>query len=303
MLQIFKTPNYNFTGRRYIFFILSASLVLITIVAFIVGKGFKYSVDFTGGTLLEIRFSKPVRISTVRAIFRNLQSGALSIQEFGEGTDFIIRFESPQEFVSQESLGSKVIDLLNRELPENSAEIVRIEMVGPRIGKELQRNALIAVLIGLLGILVYVTIRFDFRFGTAAVIALVHDVLVTIGFIIITQTEVSIPIIAALLTIVGYSVNNSIVISDRVRENLRKIHRISFETIVNQSINDTLSRTILTAGTTFVVAIILYLLGAATIKDFAKVISFGVVVGTYSSIYLCGPLVVEWERYFPKRVR
>ncbi|MEO0072419.1 MAG: protein translocase subunit SecF [candidate division WOR-3 bacterium] len=303
MLQIFKSPNYNFTTRRSIFFVISAALMVISIISFVVNRGFKYSVDFTGGTLIEVRFLRPVAISTLRTIFKNFQTGNVSIQQFGEGTDFIVRFESPSEFVSQESLGSKVLELLNQELTDNPAEIVRIEMVGPRIGKELQRNAIIAVLIGLLGILIYVTIRFDFRFGTAAVIALIHDVTLTMGFILITRTEVSIPIIAALLTIVGYSVNNSIVISDRVRENLRKIHRISFESIVNQSINDTLSRTILTASTTFMVAFILYLLGAAAIKDFAKVISFGVVVGTYSSIYICGPLVVEWEKYFPKRIR
>jgi preprotein translocase subunit SecF len=302
MLQILKSPNYNITNRRYMFFVFSAIIIFMSILGMLV-KGFRYSVDFTGGALVELQFTSPVAISTLRGIFQNTPLGNVSIQQFGENTDFIVRFESSSEEVNQENLSSAILQLLFEKLPDNPAQVVRIEMVGPRIGKELQRNAIIAVLIGLVGILIYVTIRFDFRFGTAAVLALVHDVLITLGFIVLTRIEISIPVIAALLTIVGYSVNNSIVISDRVRENLRKLHRLSFDALVNRSINETLSRTILTALTTFTVSFILYLLGAATIKDFALIISFGVVVGTYSSIYICGPLVVQWERYFPKRVR
>jgi preprotein translocase subunit SecF len=204
---------------------------------------------------------------------------------------------------SPESTANRVVSAIQREIPNNNVQLSRIEIVGPRIGKELQKNAAIAVLIGMMLILIYVTIRFDFRFGTAAVIALIHDVICAVGFISLTNTEISIPIIAALLTIIGYSVNNSIVISDRVRENLRKMLKDSVPDIINVSINQTLARTILTAFTTLIVAVTLWLLGAASIKDFAKVISFGILIGTYSAIFIGAPLVAEWEKRFPSRRR
>lgn len=302
MLQIFKDTKYNIVGRRNIAFIISAILIIITIISLVVLGGLKYGVDFTGGTLLEIRFQTPITTEMLRSAFRNLSVGNVSIQQFGEGYDFIVRFEA-QMSGATEDVSAKITQLLQSQIPNNPAEIVRVEMVGPRIGKELQRNALIAVLIGLVGILIYVSIRFDFRFGTAAVIALAHDVFTSIGFICLTRTEVSIPIIAALLTIIGYSVNNSIVISDRIRENRKKMLKENFFNIINISINQTLARTILTAVTTFVVSLCLWLLGAASIRDFAKVISFGIVIGTYSSIFICAPLVAEWEKRFPAHRR
>lgn len=302
MLQIFKDTKYNIVGRRNIAFIISAILIIITIISLVVLGGLKYGVDFTGGTLLEIRFQTPITTEMLRSAFRNLSVGNVSIQQFGEGYDFIVRFEA-QMSGAAEDVSAKITQLLQSQIPNNPAEIVRVEMVGPRIGKELQRNALIAVLIGLVGILIYVSIRFDFRFGTAAVIALAHDVFTSIGFICLTRTEVSIPIIAALLTIIGYSVNNSIVISDRIRENRKKMLKENFFNIINISINQTLARTILTAVTTFVVSLCLWLLGAASIRDFAKVISFGIVIGTYSSIFICAPLVAEWEKRFPAHRR
>ncbi|MEO0083238.1 MAG: protein translocase subunit SecF [candidate division WOR-3 bacterium] len=302
MLQIFKDTKYNIVGRRNIAFIISAILIIITIISLVVLGGLKYGVDFTGGTLLEIRFQTPITTEMLRSAFRNLSVGNVSIQQFGEGYDFIVRFEE-QMSGATEDVSAKITQLLQSQIPNNPAEIVRVEMVGPRIGKELQRNALIAVLIGLVGILIYVSIRFDFRFGTAAVIALAHDVFTSIGFICLTRTEVSIPIIAALLTIIGYSVNNSIVISDRIRENRKKMLKENFFNIINISINQTLARTILTAVTTFVVSLCLWLLGAASIRDFAKVISFGIVIGTYSSIFICAPLVAEWEKRFPAHRR
>ena len=298
MVQIFKNANYQFINRRYIAFTISAILTLITIISLIVHGGLKNGVDFTGGTLLELRFQTPIRTEVLRSAFRNLAVGNVSIQKFGEGYDFIIRFES-QMAASADSISSQIIQLLQTEIPNNSAELVRIEMVGPRIGKELQKNAIIAVIIGMIGILIYVSIRFDFRFGTAAVIALCHDVFTTIGFISLTKTEMSIPMIAAVLTIIGYSVNNSIVISDRIRENRRKMLKGNFMDIINTSINQTLARTSLTAFTTFVVAFTLWLLGAASIKDFAKVIYFGIIIGTYSAIFIGAPLVAEWEKRFP----
>ncbi|MBS4015728.1 MAG: protein translocase subunit SecF [Candidatus Latescibacteria bacterium] len=303
MLQLFKSTDFNFTGRRYFAFAFSVLLIILTIVSLVVHRGVKYGVDFAGGTLLELKFSSPITTANLRSVFRNFSMGSASIQQFGEGYDFIVRFESEGIAEAAESTSIKVIELLKQAIPDNTPEIVRIEIVGPRIGKELQRNAILAILIGIFGILIYVSIRFDFRLGTAAVIALIQDVLIAIGFISITRTEISIPIIAALLTIVGYSVNNSIVISDRIRENLRKMHKVGFEAIINRSINDTLSRTVLTALSTFVVALMLWIFGAAAIKDFARIISFGIILGTYSTIFIAAPLVVEWEKRFPSRRR
>ncbi|MEO0075562.1 MAG: protein translocase subunit SecF [candidate division WOR-3 bacterium] len=303
MLQIFKSADYNITNKRYFAFGFSALLIVIAIFSIFFHRGVKYGVDFSGGTLLEVKFQKPISTETLRNIFRNFATGNASIQQFGEGYDFIIRFEASGIETSEESTSVKVVEFLNQALVDNPPEVVRVEIVGPRIGKELQRNAVLAILIGIIGILIYVSIRFDFRFGTAAVIALIQDVLTSIGFISITNTEVSIPIIAALLTIVGYSVNNSIVVSDRIRENLRKMHKVSFEAIVNRSINETLARTILTSSTTLIIALMLWIFGAASIKDFARVISFGVIIGTYSSIFIAAPLVVEWEKHFPSRIR
>jgi len=302
MMQIFKNPNYKFIPNRYYGFAFSILLTIITIVSIIAHGGLKYGVDFAGGTLLEIRFEQPINTATLRSAFRNIAVGNVSIQKFGEGYDFIVRFES-QMATSAESTSTQIIGLLNQEIPGNPAQLVRIEMVGPRIGKELQKNAILAILIGMFLILIYVSIRFDFRFGTAAVVALIHDTLTTIGFISITNTEISITTIAALLTLIGYSVNNSIVISDRVRENLRKMLKDSVPDIINISINQVLARTILTAFTTFIVAFMLWLLGAASIKDFAKVISFGIIIGTYSALFVGAPLVAEWEKRFPSRKR
>ncbi|MEO0089466.1 MAG: protein translocase subunit SecF, partial [candidate division WOR-3 bacterium] len=175
------------------------------------------------------------------------------------------------------------------------------EIVGPRVSKELQRITLIALIIGIVGILIYVSFRFNFRFGTAAILALVHDAIISIGFTVITKTTINIPIVAALLTIIGYSVNDSIVVSDRVRENLKKMRKEGFENIANLSINETLSRTVLTALTTLFVSLLIWFLGTADIKDFGKILSVGIITGTYSSIFIVTALVVDWERKYPSR--
>ncbi len=303
MVRIFKDTNIQFINKRYYGFIFSAILTVITIVSLVAHKGLRYGVDFTGGTLLEVNFTQPIRTDELRSAFTKLAVGNVSIQQLAGGYDFMVRFESQGMTQSSDTTSQQVIQMLQSEIPNNQAHLVRIEMVGPRIGKELQRNALISVIIGMILILIYVAIRFDFRFGTAAVIALIHDVFSTIGFVSITNTEFALPIIAVLLTIIGFSVNNSIVIADRVRENKRKMLKDDLNTIINHSINQTLNRTILTSFTVFMVAIILYFLGAASIKDFAKAMSFGVAIGTYSSIFIGAPVVAEFERWVPSKRR
>lgn len=303
MLQIFHEPNYKFISRRHIGFIFSGLLTLITIVSLVAHKGLKYGVDFKGGTLLEVNFTSPIKTDELRNAFKNLAVGNVTIQQLSGGYDFIIRFETQGMSTSVDTTSAQVMQKLQSEIPNNQAQLVRIEMVGPRIGRELQRNAFISVVIGMILILFYVAIRFDFRFGVAAVVALTHDVLSTIGFVSITNTEFSISIIAVLLTIIGFSVNNSIVIADRVRENKRKMLKDDLPAIINHSINQTLSRTVLTSFSVFMVAIILYFLGAASIKDFAKAMSFGILIGTYSSIFIGAPIVAEFEKWVPSKRR
>jgi preprotein translocase subunit SecF len=196
MMRIFKETNFQFINKRHLAFIFSGLLTLITIVTLIAHKGLRYGVDFSGGTLLEVNFTQPIRTDELRNAFKNFAVGNVSIQQLGGGYDFIIRFETQGVMQSADSTSKQVLTMLQKEIPNNQAQLMRIEMVGPRIGKELQRNAFISVLIGMVLILIYVAIRFDFRFGTAAVIALVHDVLSTIGFVSITNTEFSVSIIA-----------------------------------------------------------------------------------------------------------
>lgn len=198
-------------------------------------------------------------------------------------------------------VSSRIIAAVREDYPDNPVTLEREELIGPRIGQELQRRAVYAVLLGMAAILIYISFRFDFRFAVGAVLALFHDVIITLGIFSLLNKEVSIPIIAALLTVVGYSINDSIVLSDRIRENVRTLRREPFDAIVNISINQTLSRTVITSVTTLIVLFALFLFGGAVIHDFAFALLVGVFVGTYSSIFIVAPIVVEWEHFRPAR--
>lgn len=290
MFQIFKSPHYDIIGKRRIAFLFSGTLIIIGIISIFFHHGLKYGIDFTGGTLIQIHVEKPVDIGTLRGFVSNAGIKDAEIQNFGTLGDFLIKYKSQVKV-------SKVKEALEKGVG-TKVEIHRTERVGPRIGKELQRKAVWALLIGLLLMLIYITFRFDFRFGVGAVLALFHDVFITLGFISIFNMDVDITIIAALLTIVGYSINDSIVVSDRIRENLKRLGRKfpidKFVETINRSINETLSRTIITSLTTILVLLTILIFGGPVIFDFAFALTVGVIIGTYSSIFVVAALVVEW---------
>jgi len=318
MLHLFKETNINFIKVRKTFYIISLTLVLLSCVLFVV-RGVKFGVDFTGGSLVQVRFFGPrntVATEQVRAALDKLGAGGASIQKFGESNEFLIRTEKLGTYGGLK-FSDAVLGALRAEFKCDEASLARDpkgalcdsivrrmeSVVGPRMGKELQGKALLAVLLGFLGILIYVTFRFDFRFGTTGVLALFHDLIIVLGVLVLFRREVSIPVIAALLTIVGYDINDTIVVSDRIREDVRKMRKEKFSDVVNAAINKTLSRTVITSLTVFLISLCLLIFGSATIKDFALAMVVGVIFGTYSSIFIVAQLVVEWEKVMPTRTR
>lgn len=300
-MRFIGDTNIPFVQKRRVFFIISGIVMLASIAIIILHGGFNYGVDFTGGSFLQVRFQQPVTTAAVRSALAAVGEGGSTIQRDERG-DFLIRAK-PRETGGGESFATVVGRQFEAAFPGNSFEILREETVGPQISKELQGKVLLAVLIGLVGILMYVSFRFDLRFGTGAVLSLVHDTLITLGLVSLFGREVTITTIAALLTMIGYSVNDTIVVSDRIREDVKKIRKESFPTLVNLAINQVLNRTLVTGVTTLCVTLALLFLGAAAIKDFAFVMTVGIIVGTYSSIFVVANFVVEWETKFPAKRR
>jgi preprotein translocase SecF subunit len=298
MVRIFKNPKIPFIDWRYRAFIISGAIIVIGIISVIAHRGLNYGIDFTGGSLTEIHFDKDISIQDLRTSLSKIGLCEAIIQREKEANyNFLIR--SKETKYKGKGIGKGIIETVAKDYPDNSPKILREEMVGAAISKDLQVKAIWVVLLGMIVILIYVSIRFTFRFGAAAVIALFHDVFITIGVLSLCNREFVSSTIAGLLTIIGYSINDSIVISDRVRENLKLMRGKLFPHIVNQSINDTLSRTIITSITTLVVLLALYFFGGRVLRDFALTLLIGVVVGTYSSVFVVAALVVEWERVSP----
>lgn len=291
MIQLFKSPKVNFIGRRRIAFLVSVILILIGIVSMVIKGGPKYGIDFTGGTLIQLHIGKNVDISEVRTALAPIGLSGTEIQNFGEANEFLIKYQEDID-------ASDVAKTLEEQL-QTDVRIDRTEKVGPRIGRELRERALLFVGLGLLLMLIYITIRFDIKFGVGAIVALFHDVFITMGIFSLLNKEITVAIVAAILTIVGYSINDSIVVSDRIRENLRKLGKkvslSSFIETVNRSINQTLSRTIITSLTTLTVLVCILIFGGPVIFDFAFALTIGIIVGTYSSIFVVAALVIEWE--------
>lgn len=301
-MRLIRDTSINFVGRRKPFFLLSAGMLALTVVLYIIRGGFDYGVDFTGGTLLQVRFDQPVSTAEVRAAVEAVGEGGASIQQDERG-DFLIRVRAREFRGEEESFSTLVRQEFERAFPGNRFELLREETVGPRISEELQNKVLLAVLLGIAGILIYVSFRFDLRFGVSAVLALIHDSLITLGFVLLFNKEITITLIAAILTVIGYSVNDSIVVSDRIRESLRKARKESFSALVNTAINQVLNRTVITTSTTLFVTLAMLVLGAAAIRDFAFVLTIGIIVGTYSSIFVVANTVVEWETRLPSKRR
>jgi preprotein translocase SecF subunit len=299
-MRLIGDTNIPFVARRRLFFVISGLAMLASLVVILV-RGFNYGVDFTGGSLVQVHFTQSVTADAMRGVLDRIGEGGAGLQRDEHG-DFLIRAKA-REFPGQQTFSSVLSQELQTSFPGIQFEILRDETVGPQISKELQGKVLLAVALGLIGILIYVSFRFDFRFGTGAVLSLVHDTLITLGFVALFGKEVTITVIAAVLTMIGYSVNDSIVVSDRIREDARKMRKESFADVCNQAINKTISRTIITSLTVLFVTLALLVFGAATIKDFAFVMTVGTLVGTYSSIFIVANFVVEWEQKFPSKRR
>jgi preprotein translocase subunit SecF len=297
MIEIIKNPHIDFIGKRNYGFVFSAAIIVISLII-IIAIGPNFGIDFTGGALLQIRFSEPVTTSELRGSLAGIQKEHAMIQALGsEGTEYIIRAaeQDPVDFAED------VKNTLSKDYPDIQQEILREETVEPKIGKELLVRTLWAIFLALGLILIYVSFRFDYRFGVAAVVALFHDALFTIGVLVLLQREFSIVVVGALLTIIGYSINDSIVISDRIREKFKKMRKERYNVILNTGLNEVLSRTILTVGTTLLAVIALLVFGGSVIADFAFTLLVGFIIGTYSSIFIVANIVSVWEERFPKK--
>jgi preprotein translocase subunit SecF len=284
-----------FTKYRTVAIIVS-TVVNLVVLALLFTRGPSLGVDFAGGTVVQLKFQQKVSIPDIRRALSTVDLGDSVIQDFGkEGeNEFLVRLEkTPGELGA---LGEKIRGALAGQFGDNKVEIRRVESVGPKVGKELRERATWSVIAATVMMGVYIWFRFELRFGIGAVIALIHDVLVTVGAIILVGYEFDLTIVAALLTIVGFSVNDTVVICDRIRENMRRSKREGLEKVVNTSINECLSRTIITTGTALMVLLALFILGGAVIRPFAFSLLVGLFSGVYSTIFIASPVILLWEK-------
>jgi preprotein translocase subunit SecF len=299
-MRLFQDASYKFIEKRRPAYVVSAVVILAGIAAMIwnvvsIGSWQNYGVDFTGGSLVQVRFEQPTTVGELRSA---VGIPGAEITRFGdEGYEFVIRAPLEEE-ASIAQVAQNIEQQVRAGLPGQSFQVVRTELVGAKVGGELQQKAVLAVLFSFVLTLIYLAIRFELRFGIAAVIATAHDILVTLGFLALFRVEIALPTVAAILTILGYSLNDTIVVFDRIRENLnmKGARKRDPADLVNQSINETLPRTVLTSGTTLAVLFALLLLGGGVIRDFTIVLILGVVIGTYSSIFVASPALIEIQK-------
>ncbi len=288
MFQFFKNPNFNIVGKRRVALIVSL-VVIIAGIASLFLQGLNYGVDFAGGAKMQIEFKKSISAEELRSLFTEKGLGNPEIKSSG-ANEYMITISANEAENSDK--------LLEEALQNVDYEILQIDKVGPKMGAEMRSNSVSAVAIALLLILIYITVRFEFKFAIGAVIALLHDVLVTLAFFSFFQWEFSLPVLAAFLTIVGYSLNDTIVVYDRIRENI-KIHKGKpLKDVINLSVNQSLGRTIITSLTTFLVVLILAIFGGQVLFGFSIAMVVGVIVGTYSSMFVAAPVLIAWEHRF-----
>ena len=279
----------NFNKYFKIFNIFSISLILISIVLLLF-KGLNYGVDFKGGTLIELRATdQQISIFQLRKSFLNMNLGDVNVKEFGKNNDFLIKFEKKEN--DNKNLISEIKENLNKSIG-SGYNFRRVENVGPKVSAELLKSGVIAICLSLLAMLIYIWIRFEWQFSLGAIFALFHDVILTLGVFSLFSFEINLSIVAAVLTIVGYSMNDTVVIFDRVRENLKKFSNIKIFDLTNKSINETLSRTIITSVTTLLALVSIYIFGGHILKGFSLAMILGVIFGTYSSIYIANPVLI-----------
>jgi preprotein translocase subunit SecF len=300
-MRLFANANYDFLGRRRIAYLVTLAIMLPGLVILLL-RGVNYSVEFTGGTLIQVQSSKPIDVGSVRNALAGRGIEGAEIQSFGSERELVIRARLAGPSADENDTQTTAIALqqaLDSSLGKGSYTILRTEAVGPKVGGELRHKALMAILLSFLAVLAYLAYRFEWRFGVAAVIATAHDILAAVAFIGIVRLEVSLFVVAGLMTIIGYSLNDTIVIFDRIRENLHLRKRDHFESILNRSINETLPRTVFTGTTALGSLLALTILGGDVVRPFALLMLFGVIVGTFSSIFIASPALLLIEKRWP----
>jgi preprotein translocase subunit SecF len=306
MLRILHDTKYDFIRHWKKAAILTIAWIIVGL-GFLAIHGVNQSIEFTGGTLVQVQFKQSPHIDEIRSVIDQAGYPNSEITKFGSDTEYTVRAQphtsgaksGTTANAAESDTTAKIIEAALKQRYGDNVKFARSEFVGPRVGAELQRNAVIAVLISFVVTLIYLAVRFEWRFGLAAVIATAHDVLTTLAFLAMLRLEVSLTVVAAILTVIGYSLNDTIIIFDRVRENLKKFKKDSFEQILNRSINETLPRSVLTHGTTLSSLLALTIFGGEVIRPFALVMFFGVFTGTFSSIYIASPVLMAIEKRWP----
>lgn len=278
----------DFMGKRKYALVFSAALVIASIIAMVV-DGLNFGIDFTGGTLVELGYQQSIPLENVRGALANSQFNDAVVQYFGSTTDVLIRI-APREGMNSADISNELIRLL--QAAGQTVDMRRVEFVGPQVGEDLTEDGGLAVLYALIGILIYVALRFQMRFSLGAIAALIHDVTITTGFFAITQIDFDLTVLAAILAVIGYSLNDTIVVFDRIRENFRRMRKTAPVDVINTSLNQTLSRTLMTSGTTLMVLAALFFFGGEIIHSFSTALIVGIVIGTYSSIYVASPVTL-----------
>jgi preprotein translocase subunit SecF len=288
--------NVDFVGKIKVAVILSWVVILIGLGSMVVKGGLNYGVDFSGGILVQVKFAQATNAADIKQALKELDLGGATVQAFGDDAqEFMIRAQTSSSELS--SLSDAVKESLEKSYGANSVDVRRAEMVGPQVGKDLRQKGMLAVLYAMIGTLIYIAWRFELQFAIGAILALLHDVLITLGAFSLFNKEIDLPIIAAFLAIIGYSLNDTIIIYDRIRENRGRYSKESFAVIVNRSVNETMSRTIMTTGTTLLVVIALFIFGGGVIHNFAFALLIGINVGTYSTIFVASAFVLAWDKW------
>ena len=297
MFELIKNVNIDFLGKRKLAGMISGAVILAGLVSILLHGGPLYSIDFEGGTEVQVLFTESTSVESVREVLAEIGYGDATIRGFGNEDEFLIHVKTSTKSEEQVNTIREALASIHG----GSYEIRRLETVGPKIGKELKGDMISAVLIAMAGIVIYISIRFQFMYAIGALVALTHDVLITLGLFSLLNMEISLSVLAAFLFIVGYSLNDTIVVFDRVRENAKEKRHDSFLSVINLSLNQTLNRTVITSLTTLTVVLILLFFGGEVIKPFAFALTVGLVVGTYSSIFVAAPVVLAWDENQKKK--
>ncbi len=300
-MRLFANANYDFLGQRKWAYAMSVAFSAIGLVV-LLWRGVNYSVEFTGGTLIQVETQRPADVGALRDALQASGIAGAEIQSFGSDREIVVRARVAREGSDAndtQATAKAVGEALDATLGAGSYQILRTEAVGPKVGGELRQQAVLAILMSFLAVLAYLAYRFEWRFGVAAVVATAHDIIAALAFIAYARLEVSLFVVAGLLTIVGYSLNDTIVIFDRIRENLHRLKRESLESILNRSINETLPRTFFTGTTALGSLLALSVLGGDVVRPFALLMLFGVLVGTFSSVFIASPVLLAIEKRWP----